>query len=97
MGYALMRPMRRGAVCHITVHWSAEIGLAPLEIHHTIGRVPVGRFTRRIVVNLPGEIPVLRGSSLASPVTYTPLRDKTRRLLVARAHRRDRRSRTALI
>ena len=33
--YAFSRAMRRGAPCHLTIHWAPEVGLAPLEIRQT--------------------------------------------------------------
>jgi hypothetical protein len=56
--YIFTRPMRRGATVHIRVHWGAEIGVAPLQIVHKLGRETLGRetsgvFARHIVVQLP--------------------------------------------
>ena len=47
------------AVVHITVQWSAQVGVAPLEIRHRLGRTPTGTFARRIVVQVPDDLPVL--------------------------------------
>ena len=49
----------------MTLHWSSEVGLAPLEIRHRIGRIPSGTFKRRIVVQLPDELPVLKQTKVA--------------------------------
>ena len=78
VGYALQKAMRVGATCTITVHWSTQIGLPPLEIRHKIGRVPSGRFTRRIVVTLPEPacLPVLRPGASATPVRFEARRDR---------------------
>ena len=65
--YAFVRPMRRGATCHLTVYWSEALGIAPLEIRHKLGRVPTGPCTRRIVVQLPAELPVLQWPSYSHP------------------------------
>ena len=40
VGYAMSRSMNRQALCHITVHWSSAIGVAPLEIRHKV-RAPL--------------------------------------------------------
>lgn len=68
--------MSRGASCHMTVNWAPEVGVAPLEIRHKIGRVVVGRFARRIVVQFPPDLPVLREGSMATPTTYAERRAK---------------------
>jgi hypothetical protein len=59
LGYVIAKRLPRGRTVVITVHWAAEVGIAPLEVRHKIGRVAVGRFERRIVVQLPSETPVL--------------------------------------
>lgn len=75
-GYATSFSMSRGSYVHITVHWSAQIGVAPLEIRHQIGRVPSGRWQRTLVVQLAPELPVLREGSIATPVRYQERRGK---------------------
>ena len=76
-GYTFTRPMSAGSTCHMTVHWASEIGVAPLEIRHKLGRVPVGRFTRRIVVQFPTELPVLReGAATTTPTSFAERRSK---------------------
>ena len=55
------------AVVHITVQWSAEVGVAPLEIRHRLGRTPTGTFARRIVVQVPDDLPVLSQTKCAKP------------------------------
>ena len=76
--YTWGRHMRRGAACHFTVHWAADLGVAPLEIRHKLGRVPTGTFVRRIVVQLPDTLPVLQKEKcrFAAPVTYAERRGK---------------------
>ena len=76
--YVFARHMRRGAPCHLSVHWAAEIGLAPLEIRHTLGRLPTGSFTRRIVIQLPSELPVVPRDKcrFTAPVVYAERRGK---------------------
>jgi len=76
-GYTFTRPMSAGSLCHMTVHWASEISVAPLEIRHKLGRVPVGRFTRRIVVQFPAELPVLReGAATTTPTSFAERRSK---------------------
>ena len=75
-GYYLAKRIPVGRTVVTTIHWSAKLGLAPLEIRHKIGRVTTGRFERRIVVQLPAEMPVLQGGAKATPVVYAERRDK---------------------
>ena len=56
--------------------WSQQLGVAPLEIRHQIGRVPSGRFNRVLVIQLPAEFPVLREGAVATPIRYAELRGK---------------------
>ena len=71
IGYAISRPMPKGASVHITIHWSSEVGVAPLEIRHRLGRVDPGvKFSRRVVVQLPEDIPVLKQTKFTFP--YAP-------------------------
>jgi uncharacterized membrane protein YgcG len=76
-GYFVTKRLPHGKVVALTVHWAASLGLAPLEIRHKIGRTGVGRFERRVVVQLPEAMPVLpNGGAHATPVVYAERRDK---------------------
>ncbi|KOO53378.1 endcodes part of kinesin [Chrysochromulina tobinii] len=74
LGYTFYKPVPNGKVVVLRVDWAEELGLAPLEIRHRVGRAP--RFERRVVVQLPAEMPVLPPGTQATPVVYAERRDK---------------------